>query len=132
MRLLEQIKSLGYEVRIDSGNIKLSYKGEDKPDKGRVLPLLEELKANKDKAIKELKRVRKTYKIYSKILKDYLWIAATDKELKELVSEGVKEVVYIQAEVSMLIEEGVSKEGLEAIHKIKQVFLESRIEDVEN
>ncbi len=72
----------------------------------------------------------KPYKIYSKILKDYLWIAATDKELKELVSEGVKEVIYIQAEVSMLIEEGVSKEGLEAIHKIKQVFLESRIEDV--
>ncbi len=63
MRLLEQITSLGYDVKINKGNIKLSYIGEGVPDKHRVLPLLEELKANrgivsekfqKDEALKSI------------------------------------------------------------------------------
>jgi len=54
MRLLDQIKSLGYSVSYDSGKIKLSYKGEGKPDKTRVLPLLKELKASRNYAITEL------------------------------------------------------------------------------
>ncbi len=74
----------------------------------------------------------KPYKIYSKILKDYLWIAATEKELTELVSEGTKDVIYTQEEVSKLIEESVSSEGLEAIHKVKMAFPESTIENIEN
>ncbi len=56
MKLLEQIKSYGYDVRINKGNIKLSYNGGGVPDKSRVVPLFEELKANKDQVIKELQR----------------------------------------------------------------------------
>jgi hypothetical protein len=56
MRLLEHIKSLGYDVKINEGNIKLSYKGEGVPDKNRVRPLLQELKANKCEIIKMLQR----------------------------------------------------------------------------
>jgi hypothetical protein len=74
--------------------------------------------------------VRKSYKIYSKIIKDYLWIVVTDKERKELISEGIRDVIYTQAEVSQMIDKGVSKEWLAAIHKIKKAFTGSRIEDI--
>ncbi len=56
MMVLDSLKSLGYDVEIKENNIRLSYKGEGRPDKNRVLPLLEELKANKDRAIKELQK----------------------------------------------------------------------------
>ncbi len=73
---------------------------------------------------------KKSYKIHSKILDDDLWIVATDKELKELISEGIKEVIYTQDEISRMIDEGVSKEGLVAIHKVKNAFPVSGIEDI--
>ncbi len=56
MIVLDNLKSLGYDVEIKENNIRLSYKGEGKPDKNRVLPLLEELKAKKGEAIKELQK----------------------------------------------------------------------------
>lgn len=71
-----------------------------------------------------------SYKIYSKILEDYLWIVTTDKARKELIAEGVKDAIYTQKEVSNLIDEGISKEGLVAIHKIKRGFPGSSIEDI--
>ena len=88
--------------------------------------------ANNKEAIKELKQICKTYKIYSRILDNYLWIVATDKELKELVSEGIKETIYTHEEVSRMIDEGVSKEGLKTIHKVKKAFPLSSVEDVSN
>lgn len=75
---------------------------------------------------------KKAYKINSRILEDYLWIVATDKELKELVAEGVKDVIYTQEEVSKLMGEGVSKEGLKAIHKVKKSFAGATVENIEN
>ncbi len=71
-----------------------------------------------------------TYKIYSKILDDYLWIVATDKELQALVEGGIKETIYTHEEVSRMIDEGISKEGLKAIHKVKKAFSGSSIEDI--
>ena len=65
MRLLEQIKSIGYDVGINEGNIKLSYRGEDVPDKDRLIPLLKELKANKVEIIKMLQRGINTSKTTS-------------------------------------------------------------------
>lgn len=56
MKLLEQITSMGYDVRINERNIKLTYTGEDVPDKSRMQPLLEELKANKSKIVEELQK----------------------------------------------------------------------------
>jgi|ETNmetMinimDraft_16_1059900.scaffolds.fasta_scaffold75756_2 hypothetical protein len=41
-------------IGVNTGNIKLSYKGEGTPDKNQVLPLFEELKANKREIIKTL------------------------------------------------------------------------------
>ncbi len=56
MIILDNLKSLGYDVEVKEDNIKLSYRGEGKPDKEKVVPLLEELKSNKSEAIKELQK----------------------------------------------------------------------------
>ena len=56
MKILDNLKSLGYDMEIREGNIRLSYRGEGKPDKEKVVPLLEELKSNKSEAIKELQK----------------------------------------------------------------------------
>ncbi|GAX59893.1 2-hydroxychromene-2-carboxylate isomerase [Candidatus Scalindua japonica] len=71
-----------------------------------------------------------SYRIYSKILEDYLWVVATERGLQELVDECVKDAIYTQEEVSNLIGEGISKEGLVAIHKVKNAFPGSSIKDI--
>ncbi len=70
MMVLDSLKSLGYDVEIKENNIRLSYKGEGRPDKNRVLPLLEELKANKERAIKELQKGEELKPISEEILDD--------------------------------------------------------------
>ena len=75
---------------------------------------------------------KKAYKIYSKILDDCLWIVANGKELQELVDEGIKGTIYTREEVSRMIDEGVSKEGLKAIHKVKKSFTGAMVENIEN
>ncbi len=71
-----------------------------------------------------------TYKIYSKILDDYLWIVATEEELQALVNEGTDDVIYSQGEILRMIDEGVPKEGLKAIHRVKKFFPGSSVEDI--
>ena len=71
-----------------------------------------------------------TYKIYSKILDDYIWIAATERECQGLVAEGIKEVIYTQEEANKLMANKVSKDGLRAIHKIKKNFPGASIQDI--
>lgn len=56
MRTLDSLKFLGYEVKVKDETIKLSYRGEGKPDKNRILPLIKELEESKDEAIKELQK----------------------------------------------------------------------------
>ncbi len=56
MKTVDDLKSLGYDVKTNKGNIRLSYKGEGVPDENRVLPLLQELKANKSEIIKGLQK----------------------------------------------------------------------------
>ncbi len=91
---------------------------------------------NSDIAIKLLNHGKITpvgkasYRVYSKILEDYLWIVATDKGLKELVAEGVKDAIYTQEEVSRMIDGGVSREGLVAIHKVMKTFPGASIQNI--
>ncbi len=73
---------------------------------------------------------KKTYKIYSKILDAYLWVVATDAEMQKMLAEGVEEPIYTYDDVVKL--DGISKEGLKAIHKIKKVFPESTVEDIKH
>lgn len=72
-----------------------------------------------------------SYRIYSKTLEDYLWVVTTDKARNELIAEGVKDAIYTQEEVSNLIDEGISEEGLKAVHKVKSTFIESSVIDID-
>ena len=89
MKTLDNLKSLGYDVEVKENNIKLLYRGEGKPDKNRVLPLLEELKVNKDKAIKE---IQKSEHISDEVLQD-LFLETMNKINNEYLTGTVK---YIQ------------------------------------
>ena len=57
---------------------------------------------------------------------------ATNRELQDLVNEGIKETIYTQEEVSRMIDEDVSKEGLVALHKVKGAFPATTVEDIES
>lgn len=102
-------------------------KGLEGLKKRRQTEIIEIAKPKKNKVLE-----KKAYRIYSKILEDYLWIVATDKERKELVTEGINDVIYTQEEVSKLMGEDVTKEGLVAIHKVKKAFAGASVEDIEN
>jgi hypothetical protein len=56
MKALEALRALNYEVKVIGNNIKLSYRGEGKPDREKVLPLIRELQANKDRFVRELQK----------------------------------------------------------------------------
>ena len=73
---------------------------------------------------------RKSYKIHSRIIADYLWIVADKNELQGLVDEGITDTIYTLEEVSRMIDEGVTKEELKSIHKVKNTFPSSIIEGI--
>ncbi len=73
---------------------------------------------------------KKSYKIYSKILDAYLWVVATDVEMRKMLDEGIEEPIYTYEDVTKL--EGVSKEELQVIHKFKRIFPGSKVEDIKH
>ncbi len=70
MIVVDRLKAIGYDVEVKENNIRLSYKGEGAPDKNRVLPLLEELKAKKNEAVKELQKGEELEPISDETLQD--------------------------------------------------------------
>ncbi len=53
-------------------------------------------------------------------------------EIQKMMPEGAEDATYSFDEVSQMIDEGVSKEGLVAIHKIKKMFSGATVEDIES
>ncbi len=82
------------------------------------------------KYLSRIKAVRKTYKIYSKTLDDFLWVTATNTEMKKMLDEGIEEPIYTHEDITKL--EGISKEELRVIHKFKRVFPGSTVEDIKH
>ena len=69
-------------------------------------------------------------KVYSEVLGCHLWVTTnTDEDMHTLRNQGVTEAIYSRDEVDKL--KGISKDSLKAIHKIKEVFEKSRVEEVE-
>ncbi|MGD0883567.1 MAG: hypothetical protein ABSA46_01605 [Thermodesulfovibrionales bacterium] len=67
------------------------------------------------------------YKVYSEILGCSLWIVDTDmKEIR--VSEGTTEPIYTADEIRKL--KGMNKEGLKAVHMVKEIFEDSKVENI--
>ncbi len=72
--------------------------------------------------------LRVAYKVYSEILGGYLWVVADDRDVQEMRTRGISEVTYTTEEVRLL--KGINKDSLKALHKFKEVFKNSQIEQV--
>jgi hypothetical protein len=70
---------------------------------------------------------RVAYRIYSEILQAFLWVVDTDEDMKALRGKNVTEPIYTADEIRKL--KGIDKEDLKKIHKVKEVFENSKIED---
>ncbi len=114
-RISETIK-----LKTSKGNLELQ------PGQIATLPHDVAVKLLNDNKIKPIGKA--IYKIYSKILDDFLWIVANEKELRDLIAEGVQDAIYIHNDIEQL--DGISKEGLRAIHKFKKAFPGATIEDI--
>jgi hypothetical protein len=101
----------------------------------RGLEGLRERRQNKTSEIEEYQKSetasrKKSYKVYSKILDAYLWVVATDVEMRKMLDEGIEEPIYTYDDVVKL--DGISKEELRVIHKFKRIFPGSTVEDIKH
>jgi hypothetical protein len=71
---------------------------------------------------------RLAYKIFSEILQEELWVIDTDEDMHSLRQKGIAEAIYTADEIKKL--RGIDRDGLKAIHNVKEVFEESKIEKV--
>ena len=76
--------------------------------------------------IQPLERV--AYKVYSEVLQAYLWVVDTDADMHALRSQGITEAIYTADEIKKL--KGIDKDSLRAIHKVKEVFENSKVEEI--
>ena len=106
----------------------LTDQGEMEVRAGQIINL------EKDQAIKLIEEGKivptgKTaYKIYSNILQAYLWVVDTDEDMWTLKNEGAAEPVYTVDEVRKL--QGIGKEGLKKVHRVKELFEGAKVRDV--
>ena len=68
------------------------------------------------------------YKIYSELLDCCLWVVADDKNMKTLRNEGITEPIYTHHDITEI--KKLPKEAIKEIHKVKQVFPETKINQV--
>lgn len=113
-----------YQV-LDPFKVKTSQ-GEMELQPGQIITLQTE------KAVKLLNEGRITpvqrvaYKVYSEVLQSYLWIVDTDKDMHSLRGQNVTEAIYTAGEIAEL--KKMPKEGLKEIHKVKEIFENSKVE----
>jgi hypothetical protein len=94
----------------------------------------QKVKLSKDEAILLIKEgflqpvERMAYRVYSEILEGYLWVVETDKDMHSLRGQGISEAVYTADDIKKL--NGLSKESLKEIHKVKETFKNSKVEEV--
>ena len=72
---------------------------------------------------------RVAYKIYSEILEAYLWVVYSRDDMRTLrVFKGTQEPIYTLDDCQRL--QGIDSAFLRQIHKVKDVFPESTIEQI--
>ncbi|OGW56026.1 MAG: hypothetical protein A2Y81_00795 [Nitrospirae bacterium RBG_13_43_8] len=87
-----------------------------------------------DKAIRLLNEGKITpieriaYKVWSEILQAYLWVVDTDHDMHSLRSQKVSEAIYAADEIGKL--KGIDIDSLKVIHKAKEVFQHSKVEEI--
>jgi hypothetical protein len=109
-----------FEAETLSGTLTLKEGQKIRLSKDEAISLIE------DGSIRPIERV--AYKVYSEILQTYLRIVETDQDMYSLRSQGVSEAIYTADEISKL--KGIDKDSLKAIHKAKEVFQQSKVEEI--
>ena len=141
MMVLDDLKYLGYEVQVKENNIKLSYKGEGKPDKSKVMPLIERLKVSKNDVIRILQETESVAPPVEKLCKcecqaiDYAFdnIEGEKKDWAFYCSTCSSCKLHVLAKIQSDKNDditNVSAEGVEAINKVKSVFPDSTVVDI--
>lgn len=110
-----------FETETPEGTFMLKEGQKVRLSKEEAIPLIQ------DGLIQPIEKV--AYRIYSNILQSYLWVVDTDEDMHSLrASQGVSDAIYTADEIKKL--KGLSSESLREIHKVKEVFENSKIEQV--
>lgn len=106
----------------------LTKEGERELQEGQVITLPKDtaIKLLNDGKITPIEKV--AYKVYSEILQTYLWVVDTDEDMHSLRGHGISEAIYTADEIKRL--KGMDKDSLKAIHKVKEVFENSNVEQI--
>lgn len=118
-RVLSTLKALGYKIELKGENIRLTYTGKGKPDKDKVLPLIEELKAHKEEIVRELKEdpFRILFKeVVDEINKEYL--PGTIDHISVHYPKFYQEISQVEDSLSKLWIEGVDINKFRGILKL--------------
>ena len=91
-----------------------------------TIPREKALKLLNEGKIIAIKKI--AYKLYSEILQAYLWVVETKQDMHSLRAQGIAEAVYTSNDIQTL--KGIDKEELKVIHRVKEVFPESTVENV--
>ena len=117
-----------YQV-IEGFRVKTS-KGEMELQAGQIITL------PYDKAIRLLSECKITpvekvaNRVWSEILQAYLLVVDTDQDIPYLRSQGISEAIYTAEEIQKL--RRLNKNSLKEIHKVKEVFPDSIVEEVKD
>jgi hypothetical protein len=109
-----------FEAQTPSGILNLREGQRIRLSKEEAIPLIE---AGKITPIEKV-----AYKVWSEVLGCYLWVVDTDQDLHTLRSQGIKEAIYTGDEIQKL--KGLDKDDLKEIHKVKEVFENSKVEQI--
>ena len=109
-----------FKVRTSQGEIEL------KPGQVVTLPHDKAIKLLNEGKITSVEKV--AYKVYSEILQGYLWIVDTDHDLSSFGDRGITEAIYTGDEIKKL--KRIDKDVLKELHKVKEVFENSIVEQV--
>lgn len=109
-----------FEVNTPSGTLTLKEGQKIRLSKEEAVPLIQ------GRFIQPIERV--AHKVWSEILQAYLWAVDTVEDMHSLRSQGIAEIIYSHDEIKELRK--FSKEDMREIHKVKEIFPESTIEEI--
>jgi len=108
-----------FKVRTSDGEMELQP--------GQVVTLSKEMAVQLVNTGKIIPIERVAYRIYSEILEAVLWVVDTDEDMRTLKDRNITEPIYTADEIRKL--KGINKEDIKKVHKVKEVFENSKVED---
>lgn len=110
-----------FKVRTSDGEMELQP--------GQVVTLSKETAVQLINTGKIIPIGRVAYRIYSEILEAFLWVVNTDEDMKSLRDRSITEPIYTADVIRKL--RGIDKEDLKKVHRVKEIFENSQVEEVQ-